>query len=494
MLSKHRVVDLLPTKHGHFIGGMYVDPRGAEVYTNIAPAYDMPLGDVAVGTADDVQVAVDAAKAALAGPWGRTTPSERAKVLRRVAELLLEHRQAFARLEALDSGKPYSEAYEGDIARSAHNFQFFADLTAHQVSPSYTSDDGTLHTTLREPIGIVGLITPWNLPLYLATWKLAPALAQGNAVILKPAELTPLTAMAMGNVFNAAGLPPGVVNIIQGFGAGGAGEALVKHPDVKAISFTGETTTGEAIMRAAAPQLKKLSFELGGKGATVIFADADLDQAVATAARAAFRNQGQICLAGSRLIVERSVAPQVIDQLLVAVRSIKIGDPLDPMTTMGSLVSRDHRDKVEKYAAYAKSCPGVEILCGGKIPSDYRQGAYFEPTVVTGVAQESRLIQEEVFGPVLTVQVFDSADEAQNMVNGTPYGLSCSVFTRDINKAQNFARSARMGLVWLNTWFSRDLHTAFGGMKRSGIGREGGQYSLDFFSEFKTISMAMRPY
>jgi len=491
MLNKHKVVELLPAKHGHFIGGVYTEPKSGLTYDNIAPAYDINLGEVALGTADDVERAVDAAKAALTGPWGRSTPSQRAAVLKRVAELLAEHRQAFARLEALDSGKPYSEAYEGDIARSAHNFQFFAELTAHQVSPSFLGDDGTLHTTVREPIGIVGLITPWNLPLYLATWKLAPALAQGNAVILKPAELTPLTAMAMGHIFNAAGLPPGVVNIVQGFGAGGAGEALVKHPEVKAISFTGETTTGEAIMRSAAPLLKKLSFELGGKGATVIFADSDLDKAATTAARAAFRNQGQICLAGSRLIVERSVAPRVIEKVLAAVGGIRLGDPLDPMTTMGSLVSRDHRAKVAKFADYAKSSPGVEILCGGNVPSNLSGGAYFEPTVVTGVTQSSRLIQEEVFGPLLTVQIFDDEIEALELVNGTQYGLSCSVFTRDIDRAQRFARGARMGLVWINTWFSRDLHTAFGGMKRSGIGREGGQYSLDFFSELKTVSMAM---
>ena len=492
MLTQHKVHELVPEKKGHFINGAYTQPRAGETFANLAPAYDTSLGDVALGSREDIARAAEAAAAALSGPWGKSTPAERAHVLRRIAELLNEHRPAFARLESLDSGKPYSETLDGDIARSVANFQFFADLCAHQTNATYFGEDGTQHTSLREPLGIVGLITPWNLPLYLATWKLAPALAQGNTIILKPAELTPLTAMAMGHIFNAAGLPPGVVNIVQGFGGGGAGEALVTHPDVKAISFTGETTTGEAIMRASAPMLKKLSFELGGKGATVIFPDADLDVAAATAARAAFRNQGQICLAGSRLLVHRDVAAAVIDKVKAAMRAIKVGDPLDPTTTMGSLVSREHRDRVAGFVDYARTCPGVEILVGGKIPQDHPRGAYFEPTLIAGVDQSSRLIQEEVFGPVLTVQVFSDEDEAISLVNGTQYGLSCSVFTKDIDRAQRFARRVRMGLVWINTWFARDLHSAFGGMKRSGIGREGGQYSLDFFSEFKTISMAMK--
>jgi aminomuconate-semialdehyde/2-hydroxymuconate-6-semialdehyde dehydrogenase len=275
---------------------------------------------------------------------------------------------------------------------------------------------------------------------------------------------------------------------VQGFGAGSAGEALVKHPSVRAISFTGETSTGAAIMAAAAPHLKKLSFELGGKGASVIFADADLPMAAATAARAAFRNQGQICLAGSRLIVERRVAAEVLDRVRAAVAQLVIGAPLDANTTFGSLVARDHRDKVASYVDLARHEAGAEIVCGGKIPEGYEAGAYYAPTIITGVHQRSRLIQEEIFGPVLTVQTFDDPDEAMELVNGTRYGLSCSIYTRDDAKAAAASKAARTGLVWLNSWFLRDLHTAFGGMKQSGVGREGGQWSLDFFSELKTVS------
>lgn len=480
--------DLL-TRPGHFIGGRYVAPLGPR-FPTIAPASDEILAEIPAGGEAEIAEAVEAAEAALEGPWGRSSAGERARVLRGIGDLILERKEALARLESTDTGKPLSETLTGDIPRAAANFHMFADLAAHQASPTYVSEDGAHHTSWRERLGVVGLITPWNLPLYLATWKLAPALAQGNAVILKPAELTPLSAMAMGQILNDAGLPPGVVNVVQGFGPKAAGEALVAHPRVKALSFTGETTTGEAIMRTAAASLKKLSFELGGKGATVIFADADLETAGRTAARAAFRNQGQICLAGSRLLIEARALDEVMHHLLKAVSEIRIGDPLAPETTMGSLISKTHRDKVMDYVEHARTLPGVEIVTGGRIPQGFERGAYFAPTVVTGVAQTSRLVQEEIFGPVLTVQTFADETEALRLLNGTPYGLSCSVFTRDLGRAQRMARGAEMGLVWVNGWFLRDLHTAFGGMKRSGIGREGGQLSLDFFSEMKTVSFA----
>lgn len=489
-MSMKHLSPLLADGLGHFIGGRYVD--GGSRFTVIAPATDQVLADIPAGGAQEVALAVESAKSALNGAWGKSLPSERARVLRKIGDGILANLNHFARLESLDTGKPLSETSTGDIPRAAQNFHVFADLCAHQVSPSYFTDDGTQHTTMREPLGIVGLITPWNLPLYLATWKLAPALAQGNAVILKPAELTPLTAMALGKIMHDAGVPAGVVNVVQGFGPDAAGEALVKHPDVKALSFTGETTTGEAIMRTAASSLKKLSFELGGKGATVIFADADLKKSGTTAARAAFRNQGQICLAGSRLLVQTKALDEVMEHLLGAVRAIRVGDPLAADTTMGSLIAKSHRDKVAGFVEHARTLNGIEIIAGGRIPPAFaQQGAFYEPTVITGVAQNSRLIQEEIFGPVLTVQTFDTEDEALALLNDTPYGLSCSVFTRDIGRAQRMARQAKMGLVWINGWFLRDLHTAFGGMKRSGVGREGGQLSLDFFSEMKTISMAV---
>jgi len=474
---------------GHFIAGSYIPSKSGSTFKNICPATDEHLCDVPAGDAEDIKSAVDAAEAARHGPWKLWTVKERSQALHRVADLIDQKRRLLAALESLDTGKPISETFDGDIARAATNFRFFADLILNDpISCAFTSADGSTHTVKAQLIGVVGLITPWNLPLYLASWKLAPALAQGNTIVLKPAEMTPLTAMAMGQIFNEAGFPPGVVNIVQGFGAGSAGEALVTEPRVKAISFTGETFTGEAIMRSASPHLKKLSFELGGKGASVIFADANLKKAATTAARAAFRNQGQICLAGSRLIVEKSVAAEVIEHIRTAVSQIKIGHPLAAETTMGSLISKEHREKVASFIAYAKTLPECEILCGGQIPSTQSKGAYFEPTVILGVPQTSRLIQEEIFGPVLTVQTFSTYDEALALLNGTPYGLSCSVWTENEELAERAANDANTGLVWINSWFLRNLNTAFGGTKRSGIGREGGRYSLEFFSELKSIS------
>ncbi len=485
---------VLPDRCRHFIDGRHVDSASGEAFKKVLPAYNESWFEVATGGAHEVDLAVKAAERAAQGPWGRTSSQDRARILRRVGDLIEANVETLALAEALDSGKPYSETLNGDIPRSAKNFHFFAELAAHQSFETWTGEDGSQHTSIREPLGVTGLITPWNLPLYLATWKLAPALAQGNTIILKPAELTPLSATLLCELLAEAGIPEGVVNVVHGFGAKSAGEALVRHPGVKAISFTGETTTGSAIMRDAADGLKKLSFELGGKGASVIFDDADLDLAVPTACRAAFRNQGQICLAGSRLIVHEKIAAQVIDRLLASIKEIKIGDPLDDATTMGALIANDHRDKVSGFVDHARSKGVGEILCGGKIPAglpaNLVNGAFYEPTVIAGVPQDSRLIQEEIFGPVLTVQTFKNMEEAIALTSGVPYGLSCSVYTRDSARAQKFARSVQMGMVWINGWFIRDLHTAFGGMKRSGIGREGGRWSLDFFSEYKTITVA----
>jgi aminomuconate-semialdehyde/2-hydroxymuconate-6-semialdehyde dehydrogenase len=481
---------LLPESPGHFIDGAFTGGAGDGVFETLAPATDEPLALVPLGGAAEVDRAVQAAKAALRGPWGRASITERSRVLKRLASLVREHLVDLARLESMDSGKPISETETGDMPRSAANLEFFAELIAHAPLVTHVGEGGARHTSFREPIGVVGLITPWNLPLYLATWKIAPALAAGNTVVLKPAELTPLSAMAFARLCQEAGLPSGVLNVVQGFGADGAGQALVKHPDVKAISFTGETLTGEAIMRDASPHLKKLSFELGGKGASVVFADADLETAARTATRAAFRNQGQICLAGSRLLVERKVAGQVVDRIVQLAGEIRVGDPLDARTTMGSLIARAHRDRVDRFVELARRREAGcgEVLRGGRVPAGLTRGAFYEPTVIAGVAQSSRLVQEEIFGPVLTVQTFDEDDEALELLNGTPYGLSCSIWSRDLQRAERAAARARFGLVWLNSWFLRDLHTAFGGMKRSGIGREGGTWSLDFYSELKTVS------
>jgi aminomuconate-semialdehyde/2-hydroxymuconate-6-semialdehyde dehydrogenase len=496
--EKHTVLrKLLPETWGHFIDGEYQSPStsgsgpGSPKGENgilevLAPATDERLGHIPLGEKALVDQAVDAAERAFHGPWGSTPMEKRAEIVRTMGELIHSRRQEFAELESLDTGKPISETYSGDVVRAARNLRIFSELAAHSSGKVFRSDDGAEHITVREPIGVVGLITPWNLPLHLATWKIAPALMQGNTIVLKPAEWTPLSAMALGKIAREAGLPPGVLNIIHGLGPQAAGEALVRHPKIKAISFTGESSTGSAIMAAGSQSLKKLSFELGGKGATVVFADADLEKAAGTACRAAFRNQGQICLAGSRILVERSIADRFVGRLIDHARAIRMGDPLDPQTTMGSLIHKTHRERVHSYVGEALETPHVKLLCGGAFGPG--RGAYYQPTLLLDVDQKARIIQEEVFGPVATIQIFDGFDEALTLLNGTKYGLSCSVFTENIAKAQRFSRLARMGLVWINDWFLRDLHTAFGGMKHSGLGREGGEYSLDFYSEIKTIS------
>jgi aminomuconate-semialdehyde/2-hydroxymuconate-6-semialdehyde dehydrogenase len=478
---------ILPARH--FIHGELVGSFNSQEFEDINPATDQLLTKVSLGSKAEVDAAVASAQRGLqASGWHEWSVERRCAVLNKLADLLDQHRQELALLETRDTGKPMSESLDGDVTRAGKNLRFFARFAAEQSKDRWQSEDGSVHTSFRAPLGIVGLITPWNLPLYLETWKLAPALAQGNAVILKPAELTPLTATALAVLAYEAGVPAGIFNLVHGFGAQSAGQALVEHPDVRAISFTGETTTGSAIMRSSADQLKKLSFELGGKGATVICESADLETAVPTACRAAFRNQGQICLAGSRLIVHSKIYDEVVSRLLSLVQRIQPSDPELPSTTMGSLISREHRSKVESYIQHAREL-GLKILCGGERPRDRAEiGAFLLPTVIGNVPQESRLIQEEVFGPVLTIQKFSTAEDALSLLNGTPYGLSCSVWTRNQSEFREMQPRIRTGLVWLNSWFLRDLHTAFGGMKRSGIGREGGRFSLDFFSEYQTVS------
>lgn len=479
-------------EQGHFIGGEFVGSVGKETFASINPANGQELARLPVGTAVDVDRAVQVAQSAFEqGSWRRASLGERGRALKKLSELILQNLETLARLESQDSGKPISETRTGDIPRSALNFQFYSEFATHDPMHAYRTEDGVQHTSSREPLGVVGLITPWNLPLYLESWKIAPALMAGNSIVLKPAELTPLSANYLARLSIEAGIPPGVFNVVHGFGADGAGEALVAHPGVKAISFTGETSTGRAIMKTGAATLKKMSFELGGKGASIIFADADIETAVATSCRAAFRNQGQICLAGSRLVVAESVRDRVQKALLEKMQSIVIGDPLDDKTTMGALISREHREKVAAYVEYAKTA-GLRIAAGGEVPQgNLASGAFYLPTLITDVPQNSKLIQEEIFGPVLTLQTFQTVDEALNLVNGTAYGLSCSIWTKNMDTMSAMARGVRTGMVWGNTWFSRDLHAAFGGMKQSGLGREGGRYSLDFFSELKTTSLLM---
>ncbi|MEA3203763.1 MAG: aminomuconate-semialdehyde/2-hydroxymuconate-6-semialdehyde dehydrogenase [Thermoplasmata archaeon] len=440
----------------------------------------------------DVDAAVAAAKAALPA-WSATPLEERCRILDRVADLLERDLEALARLESLDTGKPVALARRMDAARAVQNFRFFAGFarTWHDA-PSPMA--GHRNRTHRRPLGVVGLITPWNLPLYLLTWKLAPALAMGNTVVAKPSELTPLTADALGRIAQEAGLPAGVFNLVHGLGAE-AGHALVEHPDVKAISFTGGTATGRRVAATAAPLFKKLSLELGGKNPSIVFADCDLDATVAGVADAAFRNQGQICLCGSRILVEQSIAPEFTKRLVAHAKALRIGDPADEATQLGALITPDHRAKVEGYIAVARK-EGGTVLCGGarpKLAGPLADGAFLEPAVITGLAQDSRCVQEEIFGPVATVQPFATEAEAVALANGVPYGLAASVWTQDSAKADRVAEALECGMVWVNCWLVRDLRVPFGGMKQSGVGREGGQWSLEFFSEARNICVKEGP-
>lgn len=472
----------------HFIGNKWVET--SQTFATTAPATQEVLAQVCEADLATIARVSDGAAEAFEGKSWRSLPvKQRAQILLRVAARMEERLEDLARLESMDTGKPIFEARHADIPRAIQNFRFFAQLAQHDRAETYMSEDGSTHTSWREPLGPCALITPWNLPLHLATWKIAPALVQGNTVVLKPAEWTPCTADALAQIFLECDVPPGVFNVVHGHGPGSAGEFLVRSPKVRAVSFTGETRTGSAIMAAAAATLKRVSFELGGKGATVIFGDADLERAVASAVTAATRNQGQVCLAGSRLLVERSLADTVKERLCQAFASIKIGDPLQEDTRLGALISIEHRDRVLGYVERERR----RVLVGGKVPilgGALARGAFLEPTILDEPEQTAACVQEEIFGPVLTVQSFDREEEALSMLNGTPYGLSCSIWTSNIDRMQRMTRGARTGLVWQNDWFVRNLHSAFGGMKQSGVGREGGQHSLDFFSEYKTVCSA----
>ena len=378
-----------------------------------------------------------------------------------------------------------------DIPRAVANFRFFAGAVRHQELPSHRMPDA-LNFTSRSPVGVCGLITPWNLPLYLLTWKLAPALAMGNTVVAKPSELSPLSAAALAVICKEAGLPDGVFNLVHGLGPE-AGQAIVGHPDIKLISFTGGTATGVHVAGTAAPMFKKLSLELGGKNATLVFADADLDKAVDGAVRAAFTNQGEICLCGSRVLVDRSIYTEFERRFVEQVKALKVGDPADPDTDVGALNSLPHRDKVAGYVDLARE-EGAQILCGGSVPElgpKMKGGAFFSPTVLAGLPTDSRCATEEIFGPVVTLHPFDSEGEAVSAANGTRYGLSASLWTTDLNRAHRVSAALQVGMVWVNTWLKRDLRTPFGGTKDSGVGREGGRWSLEFYSESKNICIQL---
>lgn len=471
----------------NFIGGERVAPAARNFLASYNPSigevhFELPSSD-----ARDIDQAVSAARSAFPS-WAATDPNERSRLMMRVADLIDEKREEFARAESADQGKPVWLASEMDIARAAKNFRFFASLILHETNMSSRHDAHTLNYVTREPVGVAGLISPWNLPLYLLTWKIAPAIAYGNTCVAKPSELTSLTASMLCDVLNEAGLPKGVVNMIFGTGPS-AGAALVAHNDVPLISFTGGTVTGRAIAGVAAPMFKKLSLELGGKNPNLIFDDADLDRAVATTVRSSFLNQGEICLCGSRIYVQRGVYDRFLTEFTAKVRALKVGDPSHHETFVGALVSKEHHEKVSSFIDLARA-EKATIATGGKKPElsgKFANGYFLEPTVLTGVRADSKIQQDEIFGPVASVTPFETEDEVIALANGTRYGLSATVWTQSLKRSHSVSERLQAGTVWVNNWMSRDLRVPFGGVKESGVGREGQEGSREFFTEAKTI-------
>jgi len=472
---------------GNHIGGRVLPAADGRTLDDLGPATGTVIATIPRSGAADVNAAVNAAREAFVG-WSKTPLDARAALLDRLADHIEARIDAFAALESLDQGKPVGLARRMDMNRAVQNLRYFAGAARHQELPAFPTPEG-LHVTLRQPLGVAGLITPWNLPLYLLTWKVAPALVMGNTVVCKPSELTPLTADALAVAAAEVGFPPGVLNVVHGLGAE-VGQALTGHEHVKAISFTGGTVTGRTVAATAAPMFKKLSLELGGKNATLVFADCDLDAAIAGAARAGFTNQGEICLCGSRILVERPVYDRFLAGLVARVQALRIGDPSSADTDVGALISADHRAKVEGYLRLAVEEGGTIVTGGDRpaLPAPFDSGYFLRPAVITGLSPACRTATEEIFGPVVTVHPFDREDEAIAAHDGVRYGLSASVWTRDLDRAHRVATTIAAGMVWINGWLVRDLRTAFGGVKESGVGREGGRWSLEFYSETRNIT------
>src|SRR6059058_1863506 len=480
-----------PEKIQNFIDGQFVEPLGGRYLDNVEPATGKAYSQVADSDARDVDLAVAAAEKAFI-EWSRTSGADRSRILLRIADFIERDLEKLARAESIDTGKPISLARTLDIPRAASNFRFFATAILHSESEAYITDNVAFNFTLRQPRGIAGLISPWNLPLYLLSWKIAPAIAVGNTAIAKPSELTPMTAYMLCEIAREAGLPDGVLNVIHGTGAN-VGAAITAHPKINTISFTGGTVTGRKVAEAAAPLFRKVSLELGGKNPNIIFADADLDAAIAGSVRSSFANQGQVCLCGSRVFVERSAYKDFVERFIERTAQLCLGDPLEEKTEQGAIVNKTQLEKVKFYVDLAQK-EGGKIAFGGSAPQPpnerCREGYFFQPTVITGLSVSCRTNREEIFGPVITITPFDSEEEVINHANDVEYGLSSSVWTQNLSRAHRVAERINTGTVWVNCWLVRDLRVPFGGMKQSGVGREGGEEALRFFTEAKNVCVA----
>ena len=475
----------------NYINGEYRAPVQGRYLDNFDPSIGKVYGRIPDSTSEDLELALISARAAKEH-WGAMVPEQRSKILMAIADGIEKRFEPMAEAESRDNGKPLSLAKHVDIPRAVSNFRFFASALTQVQSESYTTGSEAVHYIVRAPIGIVGCISPWNLPLYLFTWKIAPALAAGNCVIAKPSEVTPFTAYLLGEICTEAGLPAGVLSIIHGRGAE-IGSAIVAHPEIKAISFTGGTSTGQAIARQAAPMFKKLSLELGGKNPNIIFDDCDYDRALSTTMRSSFANQGQICLCGSRIFIQEGIYERFVADMVAKAAQLRVGAPLDDNTQIGAIVSKAHLDKIVHYIKLAQE-EGGEILAGGQcvtLPEPYQNGYYMRPTIIAGLSSDCRVQQEEIFGPVVTITPFKTEEEVVKMANSTPYGLSSTVWTEQLSRAHRMSQKLEAGIVWINCWLYRDLRTPFGGVKQSGVGREGGMEAMRFFTEAKSVTIKL---
>ncbi|MEW7974844.1 MAG: 2-hydroxymuconic semialdehyde dehydrogenase [Candidatus Thiodiazotropha endolucinida] len=481
----------------HFINGEFVGSASGKLFDNINPATGQKIGIVHEAGAPEVDAAVNAARMALQGEWGRMPLAERANLLHKLADGITARFDEFLEAECLDTGKPQKLACHIDIPRGAANFKIFADVVKNVPTESFMLDtpdgQGALNYSLRKPKGVIAVISPWNLPLLLMTWKVGPALACGNTVVVKPSEETPFTTALLGEVMNQVGIPKGVYNVIHGFGPNSAGEFLTRHKGVDGITFTGETDTGAAIMKAAADDITDISFELGGKNPALVFADCDMDKAIEGTLRSAFANCGQVCLGTERIYVERTIYDEFVDRLKTGAETLKLGQWDDPETDMGPLISHEHRDKVLSYYRKAEE-EGATVVTGGStpnMPEVLAGGAWVQPTIWTDLQDDASCIREEIFGPCCHIRPFDSEEEAIALANDTDYGLATAIWTENSARAHRVAARVDAGIAWVNSWFLRDLRTPFGGAKQSGIGREGGVHSLEFYTELKNVCIKL---